>query len=141
MKSLFKNLDLENLSPDTILEAFQQQQNLPQIKLTFKWTANRRLVFVQLHLKVGGVQTDLLGGNAVNKKTGDHTFSIGSFLKGEKLEIEYKVMGLVLVPKIVAILSQDNPATAFQADPKNPLTTNQIEPPVKLAGTIKYTVL
>ena len=140
MKQLFQNLDINNYTVDDIQKIFLSESTASDINITFKWTPGRRLVFFKLHLKVKDKKHNLLGDNAVNTKSGSHTFFVGSFTDGDELEISYGIKALVQVPKIVTLLTQTNPTVAYQASPIDPTKANKIESGADLDEAIKHTV-
>jgi len=140
MKHLFKSLHLAKFSEQDLTSTLKEDLSRSDVSLTFRWSNKRNLVFYKLHLKHLGKTADVLKGASMNESGGVYTFHLGSFENSTELEISVGLLALVTTPKLVVILSQTNPAIAFQASPKVPGTTHKVESGNRFQETIKYTV-
>jgi len=140
MKHLFQNLNIKRFTSEDIKNIFEEDINKSDVNLTFKWTPSRQIIFYKLHLNVSGQTIDLLNGSSVNTEIGTNTFNIGTYDDSVDLEINYGILALVAVPRIISLLSQTNPTAAYQVSPKDPGKTNKIESGDKFEESIKYKV-
>lgn len=140
MNKLFRKLNLNQISPNGILESLAEDLELPSVYLTFRYTSRRKVVFYSLNVKVDGKNKDLLGESGVKGSDGNQTFFIGQFKKGQEIEISYGILPLTKVPKAIALIGQMNPTKAYQVDPAIPGKTKLLERGTKWENTIKYKI-
>lgn len=140
MKKLFTQLALEHLKNQDIQAAFEKDLSTSDVYLTLRWTPNRRILIYRLHVTIGTQNLDLLKGTAVNDKSGAYTFLIGAYADKVLLDINVGVMGLVAVPKLIAIVSQNNPDRAYQVSPVPPAYPHKIDTGTQLDIPFKYQV-
>ncbi|MDO8365503.1 MAG: hypothetical protein Q7T20_01815 [Saprospiraceae bacterium] len=139
MKQLFKKLNINRFKASDIEASLLEDIEKSDVNLTFRWTSNRHILFYKLHLTAEGKTVNILK-SSIEASNGGYTFFIGSFENGVDIEISYGFFAITAVPKIISLLTQNNPEVGFQTSPKDPGTTNKIDSGNRLEETIKYKI-
>ncbi len=144
MKYLISKIDLNDLTQDSLNQIVNEQNEITTpVYLSFKFTKRRLLVIYKLFIKVndGKTKNVLSDGKALKASNGNETILLGKYKKGDKLEVNFEILGITKVPKIIALISQDIPLVINQVLPKQvgkPHTIERGTPPWK--GTFKYQI-
>ncbi len=81
-----------------------------QVYFTVKWTEDAPLLLYAVNYKVNGRGwIDALNGEAIKDTDGDITILIGSFYRGDEIEIAFGMKAFYDIPRCIILISQTNP--------------------------------